>query len=76
VYIAYEQNNNWTVDLDGSLHSVSSGILTYDGVHPTSKGVSLLADHIAEGIHDAAIPEPATVSLLLLGGLALLRRRR
>lgn len=76
VYIAYEQNNNWTLELDRSLHYVSSGILTYDGVHPNSKGVSLLADHIAEGIHDAAIPEPATVSLLLLGGLALPRRRR
>ena len=27
-------------------------------------------------IHDACIPEPATLGLLLIGGLALLRRRR
>lgn len=26
--------------------------------------------------HDALVPEPATMSLLVLGGLALIRRRR
>ncbi|MBN1556476.1 MAG: SGNH/GDSL hydrolase family protein [Phycisphaerae bacterium] len=47
----------------------------YD-VHYTALGYQNLADHVSESIRTALSPEPATVSLLCLGGLALLRRRK
>ena len=53
-FIAYNQNFNGELQLDGSLISRPSGVLTYDGVHPTQKGNELLADMIAKGIYDAA----------------------
>ena len=58
VYLAYLQNNNWTLHLNGSLTYASSGILTYDGVHPNSTGNDLLADHISQGIYNAALTTP------------------
>ena len=53
VYVAYLRNHNAELRVDGSLRLRSTGVLTYDGVHPTKAGVELLADHIAQGIHDA-----------------------
>jgi len=55
-YLAYEQNHNWELQLDGSLIFQDSGILAYDGVHPTATGNELLADLISQGIYQAAIP--------------------
>lgn len=53
VFLAYLQNNNAELRVDGSLRFVSTGVLTYDGVHPNATGNALLADHISQGIHDA-----------------------
>jgi lysophospholipase L1-like esterase len=53
-YIAYNQNNNGQLQLDGSILSRASGFLTYDGVHPTPKGNEVLANLIARGIVEAA----------------------
>jgi len=53
VHIAYLRNHNAELRVDGSLGMVASGVLTYDGVHPNARGVALLADHIAAGIHRA-----------------------
>ena len=54
----------------------TSGILTYDGIHPTDLGNNLLADQISEGIYQSLVPEPTSVSLLLLGCLSLLYRQQ
>ena len=53
VFLAYLQNKNAELRVDGSLNFVSTGVLTYDGVHPNAIGNALLADHISQGIHDA-----------------------
>jgi hypothetical protein len=68
-------NNPWHLFRGGyTFHT--SGILTYDGIHPNAAGNNLLADLIAEGIYQALIPEPTSFSLLAIGILALPRRRR
>jgi lysophospholipase L1-like esterase len=76
----YEKNNNFTLHLDGSLTYKDNGLLTYDGIHPTGDGNTFLANMIAQGINTAlaptAVPEPASLSLLLAGGALFLRRRR
>lgn len=54
VFIAYLQNHNVKVRVDGSLVMREAGVLTYDGVHPNDRGNDLLADHLAAGI-DAAL---------------------
>ena len=53
VFLAYLQNHNAELRVDGSLNYVSKGILTYDGVHPNATGNSLIADHISQGIFGA-----------------------
>lgn len=57
-YIAYLQNHNAELRVDGSLYFKSSGILTYDGVHPSGTGVKLMADLIGDGIHRALEARP------------------
>lgn len=52
-YIAYEQNNNVRFGVDGTLQSAASGLLTYDGVHPSNNGVQMLSNLIGEGIFQA-----------------------
>jgi lysophospholipase L1-like esterase len=54
-YIAYLQNHNAQLRVDGTLYFMPSGILTYDTVHPTSKGVELLANLISDGIFAALV---------------------
>jgi lysophospholipase L1-like esterase len=54
--IAYLQNNNARLRVDGSIYSAPSGILTYDGVHPNAAGTDLLARLIADGIVRAYSP--------------------
>jgi len=56
VVMAYLQNHNAELRVDGTLKFVKAGVLTYDGVHPTARGNDLLADHIAQGIHEALKP--------------------
>ena len=74
-YIDYEQNNNWELQLDGSLTYQTTDILTYDGIHPNSTGNDLLADLISQGIYTAALPEPGSL-LLFSAGLGLLLKAR
>ena len=71
-YIAYLQNHNAELRVDGTLYSVPTGVLTYDGVHPTAEGVKLLANLISDGIVRALaapagalnlIPRPKSVQL-------------
>ena len=55
-YVAYLQNHNAALGVDGSLDIAESGIVTYDGVHPNGAGAALLADLIAEGVYQALKP--------------------
>ena len=59
IYLAYEQNNNAQLRVDGTLYSAPSHVLTYDTVHPNDKGVALLANCIAQGIVEALTAKPA-----------------
>ncbi|MCX6880491.1 MAG: SGNH/GDSL hydrolase family protein [Verrucomicrobia bacterium] len=52
-YIAYLQNHNAKLRIDGSLYLKPAGILTYDGVHPSATGNTLLANLIGDGIFRA-----------------------
>ena len=62
---------------DGLFHSFSniaasaSGVITIQVVDTSSS-----ANPIANGVLLTAVPEPATMGLLALGGMAMLRRRR
>lgn len=49
-YLACLRNRNAVLRVDGSLFMRASGVLTYDGVHPTGEGNRLLANLIADGI--------------------------
>ena len=50
-FVAWWQSNNYEIRLDGSYVVLKNyGLLTYDGVHPTSLGNQLIADHLADGI--------------------------
>jgi lysophospholipase L1-like esterase len=78
-YMYYEMNNNSQVPGrgPGGYTYSTTGILTYDGVHPTAVGNKLLADQIAEGIFRALVPEPGTLGLLaIIGCVPLFWRRR
>jgi lysophospholipase L1-like esterase len=50
-FVAWWQNNNYEIRLNGGYVFLKNfGLLTYDGVHPTSLGNQLIADHLADGI--------------------------
>jgi len=49
-YIAYLQNSNAQLRVDGTLFFKPAGVLTYDGVHPSASGTELLANLIGDGI--------------------------
>jgi lysophospholipase L1-like esterase len=66
-YIDYEINNNPVVMQHSGPTYLSSGILAYDGIHPTDLGNNLLADQISEGIYQALAPKPSSLSLLAIG---------
>jgi lysophospholipase L1-like esterase len=53
-FIAYNQNHNGEMQLDGTMVFKPTGILTGDGVHPNGAGNEILAQNIAEGIFKAA----------------------
>ncbi len=53
IFLAYLQNHNAKLRVGGSLNFVSTGVLTYDGVHPNAAGNALLAGHINQGTHAA-----------------------
>lgn len=52
-YVAYLQNSNAQLRVDGTLYFKPAGVLTYDGVHPSGAGNNLLANLIADGIFRA-----------------------
>jgi len=52
-FMAYLRNHNAELRVDGTLKFVSTGVLTYDGVHPNATGNALTADLIARGIYQA-----------------------
>ena len=53
--IAYLQNHNSQLRVDRTLFFKTAGVLTYDGVHPSSRGVSLFAELISDGISRALL---------------------
>lgn len=57
-YLACLQNRNAVLRVDGALFSKPSGVLTYDGVHPTADGNRLLANLLADGIARALESPP------------------
>ncbi|MCF7734358.1 MAG: family 20 glycosylhydrolase [Akkermansiaceae bacterium] len=61
-YVAYLQNHNAQLRVDGTLYFKDPGVLTYDGVHPNATGVELLANLIGQGIFTALGPAPATAA--------------
>jgi lysophospholipase L1-like esterase len=76
-FIYYEMNNNpLVVNPRSGPTYLSSGILTYDGIHPSDLGNNLLADQIAQGIFESLVPEPSCLSLVTVGSLLLLLRRQ
>jgi lysophospholipase L1-like esterase len=52
-YIAYLQNHNRQMHVDGSLSFKPNGFLTHEGVHPNENGAKMLANMIADGIYRA-----------------------
>jgi hexosaminidase len=60
-YVAYLQNHNAQLRVDGTLHFKGAGVLTYDGVHPSAAGVELLSNLIGEGIVTALTAPPKPV---------------
>ncbi len=52
-YLAYLQNQNAQLRVDGTLYLKPAGVLTYDGVHPSASGTELLANLIGDGIFRA-----------------------
>jgi len=52
----------------GSTNPASGSSLPYENIDPTFTG--------GTGISPVVVPEPATLTLLALGGLTVLRRRR
>jgi lysophospholipase L1-like esterase len=71
-YIDYEINTNLSTQRFGYQ---SIWKLTYDGIHPTAAGNTLLADQIAEGIYKALVPEPSGLVLLVIFGAGASLRR-
>ena len=68
-YVASLQNHNAQLRVDGTLHFKASGILTYDGVHPTATGNELLANLISDGIVRAlALEKPIAIHVPLKPG--------
>jgi lysophospholipase L1-like esterase len=51
--MAYLQNNNFTLEEDGTISYLENGRLTYDGVHPSNAGNDFLADQLSLAIHRA-----------------------
>ncbi|MBK8976848.1 MAG: family 20 glycosylhydrolase [Planctomycetes bacterium] len=51
--IAWLQNHNRTLRLDGTLAAAPRGLLTHDGIHPTATGDELVAQLLADGIRRA-----------------------
>jgi len=72
-YIDYEMNTNLSTQRFG-FQSIWQ--LTYDGIHPTAQGNSLLADQISEGIFRALVPEPSLAGLLAIACAAMCGGRR
>jgi lysophospholipase L1-like esterase len=67
--VAFLQNNNAQLCVDGTLYFRATGVLTYDGVHPTEKGNELLANLISDGMVRAlAVEKPAAVHVPLKPG--------
>jgi len=59
-FLGWSQNNNRELKLDGTLVSRKEGFLTYDGVHPSDAGSTLIANHIAAGMAKASGIAPPT----------------
>jgi lysophospholipase L1-like esterase len=69
-FVAWWQNHNYEIRLDGSYFVLKEyGFLTYDGVHPTSLGNQMIADHIADGILAALSTTPGFDSWAATKGL-------
>ena len=85
VIIAAESSHTWDLDHDWEYTS-GSGTYGYDlsvGTHsvvgavkPTFAAPPGNYDYYSQSVEFEVVPEPATLGLMLLGGLALLRRRR
>ncbi|NJL30849.1 MAG: PEP-CTERM sorting domain-containing protein [Phycisphaerales bacterium] len=55
--------------------AVLDGTHLPDGIHPDQVGYDLMGASFAAAVIGGAVPEPGTLSLLVLGAAAMLRRR-
>ena len=79
-YFAIDGQKLWTDNVAGVDYGVAVDVSGYSGVHELQLGVEVFSafGNSADGwTHfDNITPEPGTSSLLILGGLSLLRRRQ
>ncbi|GAG10088.1 unnamed protein product, partial [marine sediment metagenome] len=81
-YGTFDQGGNvweWNEALIGSSRGLRGGSFNYydDSLHASHRGYSdPSGEYGLFGFRVSEVPEPATLTLLTLGGLAILRRRR
>ena len=68
--------SNVTQAAQGQNLSDDAGYLSWDGLHPTTQGHALVADAAFAALNATSTPEPASIGLIAIGGLALIWRAR
>jgi acyl-CoA thioesterase-1 len=70
------QDAGHNVTIVDTLTGFDPHTMLFDAVHPNAAGNEFLASRFEDGIAAAPVPEPCSLTMLAIGGVALLRRRR